>query len=1121
MDGGGTRSWRERCVTWAAWRLPPIVAVAVAAGVVIALGLLFQFPDEYQRWQSARAKELRHGSTEWGELRNGTELDSFFISAYTAVSFALVYALRRLRRLPRGRPDPATRTALALFTLGAVADVVETASFRISLERLIVSSSADVDLTTQLSRWMTGAKWGLLGAGAAVLLWNLWRPAEVKIEPTPPSKPDWQTQEWNRPAKGEERLGICASGGGIRSAAFSLGALQSLDQRNVLRRARYLAAISGGGYLAAGMAVSNALRPGPNDRTPPPSRNRSRPFAPASPEERWFRNHSSYLVPSFTQGVGGVIQLLAGLVVNVVLIWLLLFAIARPVGWAIAELHPELKFKRPVLLMTDATAEVRLAGVTEVTGPSDGATAGRAPGATQWFRVDVDPFTEGTCEPAGSASAEVPPYAPPGDGPGNTYEFVVLPAVPGLVSATGGTATIVRQPTVQPAMLVENSCTPMPVPEACDDDPPPLCAMRVERELELELDGKPVFDAAGATRSISIGSPAELRPDVGLRGRDDLIFDGWMWGVSGAAIGVGLMAGFAVVLLRAMHIRQPLKWLMYGGLLSGSAAFALFIGLPWLVQELPGVIESAVGILPGVNVGGTTFGSWYDYLVPTGGFLILAIGAVRKYLRNNQSNSATPTPRTGGIFGRIWGALTSKKELLGWYELSPAKIVAGVVIVVVPVIMFVSQLQYAVANGPSGELMGFPIARDNLPDWMFQPDWLRWATVALALVLMSWWVDSHAWSLEPYYKRRLSEAYLLRRKGDMAEPINFDRGPISYGNVPAEDLPQAELPGPPHEPAPPPGGTTPVGVFPQLITCCAVNLSTPGDVPPSRRAASFTFSSTEIGGPVVGYRKPEDYWQALSFPRQRDITVPAAMAISGAAFSPAMGKFNLGPVGAIYAVLNLRLGVWIPHPQQIDPDRKWRDRPSWSWWLREVINRYRKGSRYLYVSDGGHWENMGLVELLRRGCTNVICINAGGDGQQSFASIGEAIALAREELGVEVTINPEPLRPPLKADEESRPLRRRSAATTDESRAEASFVYGMIRWRNPATGDLDDRVGHLWLIEPTLPSAMPADVQAFAESSTVFPDDSTADQIFNHRQFEAFRALGYYQAEQLPVAEPP
>ena len=51
-----------------------------------------------------------------------------------------------------------------------------------------------------------------------------------------------------------------------------------------------------------------------------------------------------------------------------------------------------------------------------------------------------------------------------------------------------------------------------------------------------------------------------------------------------------------------------------------------------------------------------------------------------------------------------------------------------------------------------------------------------------------------------------------------------------------------------------------------------------------------------------------------------------------------------------------------------------------------------------------HYENLGLVELLRRGCTEIYCLDASGlsaDGAE-FESLGEAITLARSELGVEI-----------------------------------------------------------------------------------------------------------------------
>src|SRR5919205_205888 len=138
--------------------------------------------------------------------------------------------------------------------------------------------------------------------------------------------------------------------------------------------------------------------------------------------------------------------------------------------------------------------------------------------------------------------------------------------------------------------------------------------------------------------------------------------------------------------------------------------------------------------------------------------------------------------------------------------------------------------------------------------------------------------------------------------------------------------------------------------WPTLIVCAAANVSDPGATPPGRGVASFTFSPAAIGGPLTGASHTADYES------------PAAMAT---------GR-------------NLR------H----------RPRPQYLW--KELFGRNRLEDKFLYVTDGGHYENLGLVELLRRGCRRIYCFDAGG-GTTSRA-LGDAIALARTELDVEVSM---------------------------------------------------------------------------------------------------------------------
>ena len=89
------------------------------------------------------------------------------------------------------------------------------------------------------------------------------------------------------------RIGISLSGGGIRSAAFNLGALQALQEERVLGSAEYVAAVSGGNYIASALTISHAYaEPGAEDGHPL--------WAHGSPEERLLRRNTNYLAPGFT-----------------------------------------------------------------------------------------------------------------------------------------------------------------------------------------------------------------------------------------------------------------------------------------------------------------------------------------------------------------------------------------------------------------------------------------------------------------------------------------------------------------------------------------------------------------------------------------------------------------------------------------------------------------------------------------------------------------------------------------------------------------------------------------------------------------------------------------------------
>ena len=267
---------------------------------------------------------------------------------------------------------------------------------------------------------------------------------------------------------------------------------------------------------------------------------------------------------------------------------------------------------------------------------------------------------------------------------------------------------------------------------------------------------------------------------------------------------------------------------------------------------------------------------------------------------------------------------------------------------------------------------------------------------------------------------------------------------------------------------------------------------------------SFTFSATEVGGPDLGYIPSSDIAAAMDRYRARHLTLPAAIAISGAAVSPAMGKMTIRPLSALLALTNVRLGVWLPNPRWLRTyldARDLRRRPGWLYFLRELAGRYRLDDPLLYVSDGGHWENLGLVELLRRGCTDIYCFDAGGDKADTMFTIGQAIALARTELGLEIDIDVASLREPSPAKRRFFPRRR-----TSPHIAPTDHVVGHVR----RVDDPPDAppVGRIVYVKTAVTKDAPWDVKAYQERHPAFPNHSTALQLFDDERFEAYRALG-------------
>ena len=199
--------------------------------------------------------------------------------------------------------------------------------------------------------------------------------------------------------------------------------------------------------------------------------------------------------------------------------------------------------------------------------------------------------------------------------------------------------------------------------------------------------------------------------------------------------------------------------------------------------------------------------------------------------------------------------------------------------------------------------------------------------------------------------------------------------------------------------------------FPEVVFAATANLS--GEKLAPLDGVPYTFSGEWVGGPDLGYMRTSDLCSATAKTHLgRDLTVEAAVAVSGAAFASSMGRAGRW-YSTLFAVTGLRLGTWLPNPRFVRERATAIANDDWtvpelprlrrlSTLMREVFRLHPHEAPLLHITDGGHYENLGLVELFRRRCTEIYCIDSSGDSPPTAGTLEQAITLAWTELGVQI-----------------------------------------------------------------------------------------------------------------------
>ncbi|MET0885832.1 MAG: hypothetical protein ABWX92_05210 [Mycetocola sp.] len=297
--------------------------------------------------------------------------------------------------------------------------------------------------------------------------------------------------------------------------------------------------------------------------------------------------------------------------------------------------------------------------------------------------------------------------------------------------------------------------------------------------------------------------------------------------------------------------------------------------------------------------------------------------------------------------------------------------------------------------------------------------------------------------------------------------------------------------------------------IPELIISAAANVTDVGAAPAGANVLplEITGSTVSIPGKDGAELSTQDLEHMLApktgfgIVRSRPMLgLSSAVAITGAAVSPAMGRLTNPGLRPLLAAFNIRLGAWLPNPLWEPAREAARNRQAEKFsvgidqLLWEMVGRHSAQAMVLYASDGGHYENLALMPLLRRRCRTVWAIDASPDRQGKCAGLGESIRLAREELDCEI-------------DLDFAPFGERDA------KGDPSTIFGVgtIRYDDGSTGVLH-------VIRLGVTAGHGSDLRQYRDQDPSFPYHSTIYQVFKANRVSSYRSLGLKSAR-LALAE--
>lgn len=901
-----------------------------------------------------------------------------------------------------------------------------------------------------------GPTWQKLDELAGSVFHETWQYELDALDPAAPAAEIGPADEDAVIAKAHARnlAGVAFSGGGIRSATFNLGILQALAEHGLLRDFDYLSTVSGGGYIGAWFSkwlerykgntatLEGQLSPG----------TAARPVRQEPEEIRFLRQYSNYLTPKTGLLSADTWALFATYFRNTVLNMCILVALLAAL----------LVIPRMLTLL-----------VAEY-GASNAAAFGWVAGLTALWAVMRIAMSVSYL-PDGASRSWLR-----GQSQGNILCTIVLPL---MVSAFAASVAIwYQRPTMVADWRAIGSDTAQPLRVAAWIVGP----------------GIAYFLAwSGGWAWARHLNAASRKPPAG-EGLGHFL-------CAVAAVGVG-----AALLLSVVNALTPVPAAALAASEHADALMVVTLGMPLMLSIFGLAMILSVGLVGRMyedksrewwsrqggwttisTLGWTALVALSLYAPPLIGY---AWASAPVWAKLALGGGWAGTTLAGLAVGRSSdsGKRNSNPYLEWLAALAPSVFSIGA-------LLLVSTLAYLMLLPDGALTLGsnddFTVAMLVYPAEAGTIKFVRSAAVLCLLLtvagVLAWRVDINKFSLYMMYRNRLVRAYL--------GATNLQRRPHPFtGFDDRDDIHMEDL-------SPAPGKLQ----RPCHIVNTTLNLVNGKELAwQTRKAAGFVFTPAFCGyempsmaapahrlaadeaargcyRPTAQYRYP----QGESGPERDGIKLGMAVAVSGAAASPSMGFHSSPALTFLMTLFNVRLGRWFANPLS---SNWWRTSPRLGIWylVKELFGLTDARAGYVYLSDGGHFENLGVYELVRRRCRLIVVIDAAADGGLQFEDLGNAIRKCSTDLHVDIEIDVGQI-DRLPVSEFSR----------------AYCVAGKIRYDSTDQGA---QAGTLLYIKPSLLGSECADVLNYRKANLDFPHQSTADQWFDETQFESYRTLGHH-----------